>query len=790
MKTASFKLIFRNWRRNKMFAVISILSLAVGIACTNLLAAFVIHEYNVEAGNPNRERIQMLYYISPSNATYKATPPFSIFSQITEQLPEIENYTMIREGATSYCKVGEHSFSDFKLLESDTGFVHVFPPDEIAGSLETVLRTPDQVAITASYARRLFGETDPMGQAVQIYHLNVFGPDFKSGLYTYTVGAILKNRPQSALTFDAIAACTGERRSMSVAMVTSRQGVSPQELEEKINSLKLMRVRDQLVDIQLASLLDGCFDSTQNINSLLTVRQTGLLQIALISALFILIIACFNYINLSFSRIVQQLQTIHVQKLMGAGNKRITGQLFADTCTMVFIAFLLSILIQHDLLPVFNNVLSVHMPGSFFYSGQVLPVTVCFTLLLSIIPAVYISRKLSRLSLSEYKLFFTGKGKQRIITLLATIQFVISIGLITASISVRQQLTLLEDKIKDQVDVYTMGDGNPDTPLQPFKERIKNLPGVAAVSVGDNSATTPAILSISGDMPRSTRVICGDEDLISSLNLRQVAGIPWEEAIQQFANPVFVQENYAREIYPADTDYPIGHYLREYDDVFRFNYNSEIITIDSTLVLAGVVSDFFNATLSSPLRKSVFVYQHNGNRFLQVRLHPASATSTLNQIKSEWDKLYPGKTLEITSVYDHILKNNSKTTDMADLLLMYSLISICLTCFGLFGMTLYVTEQRTKEIGIRKVNGSTTGQIMWIFIRQFIYWIILAFFIATPLTWYLMGRWLETFTYRVDMTIGICILAGLIVTIITLLTVNWHSYKAASGNPVNALRSE
>ncbi len=800
MKSVSFKMIFRNWRRNKTFALISILSLAVGIACINLLAAFVIHEYNVEAGNPNRERIYMLEYSTPSKPEVKRWAKTDMFAQITSQVPEIGCATQFGSAFATYCLVGEHTFTDFKALKADTGFARIFPQEVIAGNLDEVLRSPGQIAITQSFAQRTFSKDNPMGQPIQVFHdMSFWGPNYKTGLYSYTVGAVLKDHPQGAVPFDLLIMSDDmqvEAIIGAMMLVIPREGVLPSDMLQKINSLPIIDNinGNEPATFEQTAIITACFD-TEKGRGIFSKRQTGLLQIALISALFMLITACINYVNLNFSRIVQQLHSIQVQRLMGAGNGGITRQLFADTFTTVLIAFLLSLLIQRDLLPVFNNILSVNMAGSFLYSSQVMPVTLGITLLLAIIPATYISRTLTRLSLSEYKEFYTGKGKQRIITTLAIAQFVIAIGLVTATLSVRQQVSLLEDKIANYTDMYSVGNGNIETPMQPFKERIQNFPGIAALSAGTASFINYQVISAGSQKPgveyRTYRLISGDEGLIESLNLRQIAGIPWKEAIKTYPNPVFVQETYAKSTYSPNEPYPIGHFMREYDEDFpRGGFKGITVKFDSTMVLAGVVEDYFDATLSSPLEDGFLFYERTGNNYLQVRLHPASATATLNQIQDEWEKLYPGKNLDIESVHAKILERNRQTTRMSDLLMMYSLISIFLTCFGLFGMTLYVTEQRTKEIGIRKVNGSTTGQIMWMFIRQFIVWIGIAFGIAIPVTWYLMSDWLKSFVYRKDMTFGICLLGGLIVIGITLLTVSWHSYRAASGNPVKALRSE
>lgn len=179
----------------------------------------------------------------------------------------------------------------------------------------------------------------------------------------------------------------------------------------------------------------------------------------------------------------------------------------------------------------------------------------------------------------------------------------------------------------------------------------------------------------------------------------------------------------------------------------------------------------------------------NAFNYIYIRLN-GNQEKALATVREVWNKVNPGQYFTYRDVYRTFLQRNEKTTELSRLLLMYSVISIFLTCFGLFGMALYATEQRTKEIGVRKVNGATSLQIMLLLNRQFIAWIGSAFIIAIPITWLLLNRWLENFVYRTDISLGIYLISGLFVLFITLLTVCWHSYKAASANPVKVLRSE
>lgn len=785
MKQVSFKLIFRSWKRNKTFAVISILSLAVGIACTNLLAALVIHEYNVEAGNPMKDRIVVLQEkLLDSDYVMTFWMREGIQEEILTRVPELDATCNVNEPLNAvHCQKGEEFFTDFKVLETDSVYFRFFPQKVLAGSLADALQGPDRVVLNETFAKRLFGREEAVGQMIRIQYKPLGYPGEKSGTISYTVSAVVKDRDQGAFVFDVLllGAPTGGMNLYSL-----KEGVSIPELKMKTDSLIIPNRRDMPLQYSFSGLRESSMSPHFEL-AFLVKRDARMLRLAFISALLILLIACFNYVNLSFSRVFKQLHAIHVQKLMGAGSTNLGLQLFADTFLTVSAGFLISLLIQYDLLSVVNRIMSVQMPASFLYSSQVLPVTLGFTFLLALIPSVYMSRKLPSLSLQTYNRFYTGKGKQRIVAVLAVIQFAVSIALVMGTVTVRRQLSLLYEGVEMYEDLYSFSTGDSEASMLPLKERVELLPGIHSLALG---ISTP--IHIFGNRFRYTEngesksmsfvLDGGDEGLISALGVKQLQGIPWEEAIERYANPIFLNETYARQLFPSG-ELPVGDPLKAHD--FRAQ-ESEL----GNSIIAGVVENYNREkVLEDAVHETIIKYSRDGT-YLLVRFDPARKAETIRQIQKEWDRLNPGVFLQQKSVRDGVLDWNRKIIELSDLLLMYSLISLFLTCFGLFGMSLYVIEQRTKEIGIRKVNGATSPQIIWLLLRRFLVWIGLAFGIAVPVTWYLMNRWLETFILRKELTFAVCLLAGFVVLCVSLLTIVWHSYRAASGNPVNTLRSE
>ncbi|MDL2278703.1 ABC transporter permease, partial [Parabacteroides sp. OttesenSCG-928-G07] len=248
------------------------------------------------------------------------------------------------------------------------------------------------------------------------------------------------------------------------------------------------------------------------------------------------------------------------------------------------------------------------------------------------------------------------------------------------------------------------------------------------------------------------------------------------------------------DVFVGEGENPVGKSLKSYDNDYDYQQKEDGSKENPITIIAGVVDNFFLASLEEEVPPTfVHIMKEPDMTFATANIYfrlDSRHPERLEIVQQIWEKHHPGVLFTYRNIYDDFLALNQKAFGLADLLLMYSLISIFLTCFGLFGTTLYATEQRTKEIGIRKVNGATIWQIVQLLNKRFVLWTGIAFLIAAPVSWILLDRWLQSFVYRTDISAGIFILALLVVAAIALLTVSWHSFKAASGNPVDALRSE
>lgn len=789
MNTSSLKLIFRSWWRNKTFALISLLSLAVGIACTNLLAAYVVYEFGIESDNPNKERIIYMSQDSPmTNGEQVSYITGNIPVTLKDQYPEVEDYLRMSTIDSKFITVENHRHAPILILSADPSFPRFFPYEVQEGDLDKALTQPDRIALSENTARRFFGNDSPIGKIIHLTSSDE--PEAKA----YEVVAVVKDHSRSYLNFDAV---TGNPKDFSggptLLLVNERfnRDTFPQRLKED----RVPTLQNEIGQYNFHTLQESYFQEyTQESIPFINRNQKNLLYVGLFSAILILVIACFNYVNLNFSRVLQQVKMIYTQRLMGANATVIYRQLFTDTFLTVLIAFLISLLIMLDMIPIFNRIVSGRLSLAFFFSGDVLPLIGIFIFVLSVIPALYMSRKISGLSHSEYRVFYAVSSRRQIVAGLSIIQFCISIGLVFATLTVRQQLSLTQtngDRYRDLIEIGNMmGDDIPYINL--FAKEIERFPGVGEICLSNGSVfhfgLRQAIIKGEDGSENYFPIgqFAGDRNFLEVLQIPILQGLSAQQALKEYARPVYINERYARIFIPKGEN-PVGKPVCLYDT----DYGQMEKPGEPPATIAGIIGNIYSGSLQQEVFPSLtYLTPNPPYTHIHIRLKEENKAETLVFLKQTWEKINPNGIFSYLDLNEEYLQWNKKTIEFSDLLLLYSVISLLLTASGLYGVALYATERRTKEIGIRKVNGATTGEIIRLLNRRFILWIGIAFAISAPVTWYLMSRWLENFAYRAELSIWVCLLSGGIVLVITLLTVSRHSYKAASSDPVKALRSE
>ena len=783
----TLKMIVRSWWRNKVFFLVSVASLALGLACTNLLMTYFIHEHGLEGDNPDRDRIVFLRQDDPMTEGKRvAYAAAEIPQRLKNSYAEVEDYLRMGTLHLLGCKVdGQKVESNFIVLSTDTTLTRFFDYRAAEGNLEQALRQPNKVALSAACARKLFGSREAVGQHIEV---QMEGGDRQ----TYEVAAVLKEREQSLLRFDMLTASAANYWGGPTLLKLSK-GTNAARLADKINADKVPTMLPDQTKYYLDPLEAVCFttpdDASQQVLEFISQTPVQTLYISLLAAILILIIACCNYTNMSLSRLLQQLRMIHVEKLMGGTLQHIRMQLFGDAFLTVILAFGVSLLLINDCLAIFNDLVGAQLTMGFFFSSQALPWLLVFVLLMSVIPAWYISRKLSRLSFSEYRTLYSGRRKQRFVAVLVTVQFAISIGLLLGTLVARKQMSFTEQQASRYKDCIEIGDAF-GAPLAPFKAELeKQVRGIESMTLSKASILNAWIRQLTIQVPGGEEVrtnlltLEGDTTLLHTLRIEQLSGDRPNRLLEQKVRPVLVNESFIRLLVPVGTEV-IGHPLREFDPEAS----------DSLAVVAGIVRDFAVNSLEesvTPLIISLLSTTDLQKGFyLQVRLQPENRAESLRQIEAVWNKFYPGQPFQYTDMHQEFMKRNEKVLSLSHILTFYALIGLLLTGFGLFGISWYATRQRVREISIRKVHGATRGQIIWLLNKPFCLYAAIAYVVTMHITWWFMQRWLEQFAYRASLPAGIFIYPLLIIWGVSALIVCFQGWMLSRVKPVEAMKNE
>lgn len=779
----NIKLIFRSWWRNKLYFIISLFSLTVGLGCTSLLVTFFIHEYNIEKQNGERNLIYTIRQDSPMEEGKKVAYVTSEAAiQIKEKYAEIKGMLRLNGMTANVCKYNDIIYKSPLFICVDSTLNGFFHYTALEGSLTEVLTTPDKVAVSEPLARKLFGSKSGIGEILEI---TGEGDEIKN----YQVAAILKERPQSFLHFDLLTS-TLEQFWGGTTLIKLQPGTSELALQEKIRKDKIPTLSPD-IQYYIDPIKDMYFntgnDSKQQQLPYIQRSDVQLLYICLISAFLVLVIACFNYTNLSLSRTLQQLKMIHIEKLMGAKLKEIRSQLFCDAALTVLLAFLLSLLLINDLLPWFNELLSARLSFSFFFSWQVLPLLLLFIFIMAIVPGLYISHKLSRQTLSEYRQTYTGRKKRQLIWILVTIQFILSIALIYASAVAESQMSLLKSRAYRYENTIEIGSVF-GKQLAPFRQELTRIGGIESMTLSIGSVLNAWLRELPIKQPDGSikhhymTHISTDTTFLTTMHIRQLAGTSFTKAYKEYGHPVFINENYARLINVDATK--MGHKLREFDNM-----------ADTLSIFAGIIEDFpFNSLEEEIAGLQISLTPEStlirDGMFLQIRVVPETRKKTLANIEQTWKKMNDGKEFQYVDMHQKFMERNNKIITLTRILICYSLIALTLTCFGLFGISWYAVRHRTREIAIRKVHGASNWKIVWLLNRSFLWQIWIAYIIAIPTAWLLMQHWLEQFAYRTPVTLWNFLSPIFIVLAITAITITVHSYLSARTNPVDSLKTE
>ena len=816
-----FKIAFRNLFKNKVYSSINIFGLAAGIACCILIALYVHNEWNFDSFHKNADRTYRVWYqeTTPDQRilTNTATPVI-LSPTIRDNIPEVEHITYMYNYNNLVTTAQRPEAQNETFLVVNDDFFQIFDFELIQGDKSTVFNNPSSVVLSESAAKRLFGNQDPVQRGLSIR----MGDDYQE----FSVSGVIEDAPANSslsynilMPYENLTDLISERGRQSwfniygSTFLTLNEGVNPDILDEKFTSMMESTLGPDVYEetqftINLQPLTDVHLN-TELAGPQVSVTDPVYSYILSAIALLILVIACVNFMTLSISRSTSRAKEVGIRKTIGAVRQHLMYQFWGEALLMTVIAFVFGITFAEFLLPFFNELSGTAL--SISYSPVMLASLAATAIIVSLFAGIYPALVLSGFRPIEVLKgrINMSSGKGRFQQFMVVFQFTLSIALIIGTITIQQQLSYVQNKNlgyqKDQVLVFDTGITNtpqndPDDVFEnanQMKQLFENQLG-ATPEISSISATSFTPVQTGGwfrlgftDNNQQVRNFHGnvvDPDFIPALGIEIKEG-------RNFSKENTSDQRRAIIVNQAMVDYfgwenPIGESLPgpEFLDhevigvVENFHYESLHTSVDPLAM-----------TMSFDLLFSGIQDLGISNSFdprILVNLTTPNIQQTVNDIKEVFASVAPGTPFNYSFIDQALDSQYRQEQRLSRIVATGSIIAILIACLGLFGLASLMVIRKNKEIGVRKVLGASSSNIVLLINKEFTKLVAIAFVIAAPVAWWGMNSWLQDFAYRIEIGIGIYLLAGLITLGVAWFTVSYQSIKATLINPVDSLRSE
>lgn len=805
-----FKVAWRNLIRNKALSIINITGLAIGLSCFLLIALYVMDELSYDRFYPNAKNI---YRVNSDllfgGAELHITQTSDMLGEtLKKDYPQMLQYTRVYNNSGSKLIKKNNSFiEETRVANVDSTFFLVFQLPAIAGNTRTALEEPNTVVINETTAKKYFGTTDVLGKTIET-NVN------KNPLYKIT--AVIKDIPHNShLNFDFLFSMKnvdypfGQHLSFNFnTYLLLSPGTDYKVFEKHFPQYMNKYILPQAKQVMNISSFDE-FEKAGNklYFSLLPITKIHLysdynfeitppgnieyVYIFSAVALFILLIACFNFMNLTTAKSTSRAREVGIRKVLGTERKNLVTQFLFESTLVAAFSLLIAIAIMYLVLPLFNNIAGKSMLASSLFSPVLIVCLLALPFVVGLFAGSYPAFFLSSfrpIEVLKGKLS-AGKSKGGVRSFLVIFQFAISIILIIGTIVIYKQLNYIQTKNlgynKDQVLVI-----NNAYQLQKNIDAFKNimlrqsgvssgtlssfLP-VADGSHSDQSFSKDAVMDAKTGFNMQTWEV--DEDYFKTLGIQLKAGRNFSRGFGTDSSAVILNEAAAKILgYPN----PLGKKIYSLESAYG---PSQVYTV------IGVVKNFNWESLRKNIGPVSFFYQPS-HGLVSLKVSAADVTNVIKTAELNWKKLAPGMPFSYRFLDDSFYEMYRAETRVGKIALIFSVLTIFIACLGLFGLATFIAEQRTKEIGIRKVLGASVQGIVQMLSRDFVKLVAIAFIISAPFAWFLMHKWLEDFAFRVDLSLWIFLLALALSLFIAIATISFQAIRAALANPVKSLRTE
>ncbi len=798
-----FKIAWRNIRKNKGIFSINIAGLAIGIASCLIILLFVVDELSYDRFNEKAEEIVRVVFRADINGEEmkEAVVMAPVAAVLKQDLPEVLDATRIRKKGTPKITFENKSFRDSRFAYVDPNFFDIFTLPVVEGNANDPLGEPNSAVITETEAKKLFGSKTATGNTITI----------EGQEKEFLITAVIKDIPKNShFHFDILASTQGFLPAQGTSWVNSdfytylllKKGTDVKELETKLpgivekymgpqmkNAIGMTFAdfqKDNKIGLFLQPLTDihlrSDFTSSTTLEPGGDIRYVYIFSLI---ALFMLLIACINFMNLSTAAASKRAKEVGIRKVLGSNKKQLIYQFLAESFIATSIAMAISLVLFELALPLFNELSGKELNINYIFQPWALISMLLLIFVISFMAGGYPAFFLSSFKpIAALQNKFSGFGRSRAIRSgLVVFQFVISTGLIFATLVVNQQLSFIQSRDlgynKEQMIVlresYLLGNNQ-----HSFKNEILQDPRVENVST---SAFIPAGLTdndMSGiylgeEYRRRMFVYNIDEQYIPTMGMELIAGRNFSKEFGADSTSVIINQS-AAEALGFNND-ALGKTLHR-----DTNNGKQLLTV------IGVIKDFNFKPLRQQVEPLIMLNRSYGGLIVRTKVQDMSGlVAHLNNLWLGYGSNDPFSYAILDDVYNETYLPEQK---MGSILNLFAILTIFVACLGLFGLVTYTAEQRFKEIGIRKVLGSSVTEIVTLLSKDFLKLIIVSFLIAFPVGYYLMEKWLRDFAYRVYIDWRIFTLTAIITLAIALITISFKSIKAATVNPVETLRSE
>lgn len=798
-----FKTAIRNLTKHKVFSAINIFGLAIGIAACLLIFQYVRFERSYDNFHQNGDRIfrlQQSRYDEGKLSTEWAAGAAGVGLAVKQEIPEVEDFAKLNKtsGVISY---GDKKFREEKMFFANDAFLSMFSYGVLKGKAKGSLTEINTAVITESTAKKYFGEEDPMGKVIS-----------RNKEEDYKITAVVADMPTNThlkfevlLSFPTYVKMTSPEAETKwdwdgfYTYVLLKEGAEVKKVETKIAQVvekhtgSLFRERNTSVIYRLQPLKDIHLYS----NYMMEAEVNGdgkAVNFLFIISIFIIVIAWINYINLSTARSLDRAKEVGVRKVMGSDRMQLMKQFLFESFVINLLAVVVALVLILISLPLFNSItgkdVRFSMLGDANFWTALVAIFIGGTFLSGLYPAFVLS-SFKPIEVLKGKLSRTGHGAWLRQTLVI-IQFAASVALMVGTYSIYKQLNFMKNQdLGVQIDQTlvlrgpNVTDSTYEEKLSAFKTELLRHPGIRQVAAssdvpGNKVGWNAGGIHVVGTDPNKTsqyRIFGVDDNFVEAYGLKVLNGRNFSHQFGTDSAAVLFNEAAIKLLGFNNPEDALNKRIEFWGDQFT---------------IVGIVSNHHQESLREDYDAYIYRYIPAADNYYSLKVHPQSGSinDIIKSAETQWASFFPGNPFEYFFLDEHFAAQYKADEQFGKTFALFAVLAIIVACLGLFGLASFVTTQRTKEIGIRKISGASIPSILLLLTKDFIKPILVAFAIATPISYYLIVQWLQNYAFQTGITVWMFLLPALLILTIALITITTQTVRAASANPVKNLRTE